>query len=137
MGKDVERKGEQRKGWAPKLEQSHGWDRSTLIPTVEWVKKQLGIKGSACQVTQFMLCAHIGLGTHCRGRWGERTLSRLSAQHGAWCRALFHHPEVMTRAKIRSGTLNRLSHPGAPKMLLLIRHSQVPGWLSWLSICPV
>ena len=28
---------------------------------------------------------------------------------------LSHDPEIMTRAEIKSRTLNQLSHPGAPK----------------------
>ena len=51
-------------------------------------------------------------------RWGrnrERILSRLHAQHRAWCRAWSHDPDVMTWAEIKSWTLNQLSHPSAPK----------------------
>ena len=52
-----------------------------------------------------------------RERERERILSRPHAQCRAQCGARSHHPEIMTRAKINSMMLNRLSHPGAPHVV--------------------
>ena len=46
------------------------------------------------------------------GNRRERILSRLHAHHGARCRAQSHNPEIMTWAKVKSWTLNQLSHSG-------------------------
>ena len=46
----------------------------------------------------------------------ERLLSRFHTQHRAQCGAQSHNPGIMTWAKIKSQTLNLLSHPGAPVM---------------------
>ena len=57
------------------------------------------------------------------GEGSGRGISRLHAEHGAWCRAQSHDPEMMTWdhdppimiwAEIKSWSLNWLIHPGAP-----------------------
>ena len=42
----------------------------------------------------------------------EKVSSRLCAKHRAWHRAQSYNPEVITWTKIKSWTLNQLSHPG-------------------------
>ena len=48
----------------------------------------------------------------------ERILSRFHAQCGAPHRAGFHNPEITTGAKIKSQTLNQLSHQSASTILV-------------------
>jgi len=48
------------------------------------------------------------------GAEGERISSRLPAERRARPETPSQNPEIMTWAEIKSGTLNRLSHPGAP-----------------------
>lgn len=48
-----------------------------------------------------------------KGGGGALILGGLHALHGAGCGAGSQNPEIRTRAEIR-GSLNRLSHPGAP-----------------------
>lgn len=42
------------------------------------------------------------------------------AEHGAWHRARAYDPEIMTWTQVKSPTLNRLSHSGAPSSFILI-----------------
>ena len=48
------------------------------------------------------------------GSAGERNSSKLPTEYRARCGSGSHNPEIMTWAEIKSGMLNRLSHPGAP-----------------------
>ena len=50
-------------------------------------------------------------------REGEKILSRLHVQPGARCGAPSQDCEIMILAKVRSRTVNPLSHPGAPLSL--------------------
>ena len=54
-----------------------------------------------------------------RGAEGEKENPKVLAQHGAHRRDQFHNPGITTHAKIKSWTLNRLSHPAAPDLFLL------------------
>ena len=54
-----------------------------------------------------------GVGVWGRRGSGKRISSRLCAECRAWCR-VWQHLEIMTWAETKSGTLSRLSHPGAP-----------------------
>ena len=49
------------------------------------------------------------------GAEGQRILSKLHTQHIAWQGAQSHDPEIMTWAKIKSQSFNRLSQPGTPQ----------------------
>ena len=68
-----------------------------------------------------------------RGRWAEgdqeRILSRLHAPHRDWHTAGSHDPGIMTWVKIKSGTLNWLSHLGAPDTLFEGFYSQYKNLL--------
>ena len=59
------------------------------------------------------------VGERGRGRERERIPIRLHTQHGARCTVPSRDPGIMTRAKIKSRTFNRLSHPGTPLCPLL------------------
>ena len=64
------------------------------------------------------MCAHVQVHVRAgegkdKGRGRERISdSPLSREPNT---GLIHDPEIMTLAKIKSQTLNQLSHPGAPR----------------------
>ena len=51
-----------------------------------------------------------------RSRGRERISSKFHAQRGVWHGAQFHDSGITTWAKIKSQSLNWLSHPGTPKL---------------------
>ena len=51
-------------------------------------------------------------------REGENPKQTLCYQHRAWCGAQSPDHEIMTWAEIKSRMLNRLSHPGAPIVII-------------------
>lgn len=53
------------------------------------------------------------------GRWRER-ISSIPHECGAWRRAWTHDPKFITQAEIQSQTFNQLSHPGAPRIWVLM-----------------
>ena len=59
-----------------------------------------------------------------RQRERERILSRLHTQHRAPCGARSHDTGITTSAEIKSQTLNRLSHAGAPGVSFLDQRTQ-------------
>ncbi|CAK7291276.1 EF-hand calcium-binding domain-containing protein 3 [Vulpes lagopus] len=61
------------------------------------------------------------------GERGERTSSRLHAEHKAGCGAPSHHPETMTQARTKSWILDKLSHPDAPRFLTIENNLRVDG----------
>ena len=63
-------------------------------------------------------CTGARVGGRGRGRGREIILSRLHAQHEAYCSAWSHKPEIVTWAEIKNRTLNLLSHPDVPVHLI-------------------
>ena len=55
-----------------------------------------------------------------RERDRERGRETPQTEQGAQHRAQSHDPEIMTSAKIKSQSLNQLSHPGAPTFLYFL-----------------
>ena len=55
------------------------------------------------------------------GRTEGEGISRLCAECRAQCGALSHDPEIIIWAKIKSWTLNQLSHPGASCLNFLLQ----------------
>ena len=71
-----------------------------------------------------------------RDRGRERIPSRLrtvSAEPNAGLRPT--NPELMTRARVKGGTLNRLSHPGAPSLLVSLTWPFGPRACLFLFFC--
>ena len=68
-----------------------------------------------------------------KGAEGERDSLK---QHGAWCKAGYHGPGIMTWAKIKSQTLNWLSHPGAlPSSILSEPYGSQVALILWIHYC--
>lgn len=83
------------------------WTLGALLGVAVWWMKQSNFPGAFQRKRENI------------DREKERISSGLPAEHRAWCRAGSHDLEIMTRAAIKSWTLNWVSHPGAPNNFLL------------------
>ena len=68
-----------------------------------------------------------------RKRETENPKQTLHCWHRAQHRVQSHNPEITTRTEIESWTLNQLSHPGAPAVILNPHSSSVDLFRMFLS----